>query len=489
MKRKFALATAIATLTASLSVFSGVPVSAKPVVLDNVFNGHELIDPETPLEDITWEMDFVVISVDSSNTRAWLVNTSYLPAYHSYLIDDMKSDGFDYGSEEYARRLFMYDCWRLSVWTCGIFEPVIEQLKPGDIVHYHSENGSSLERSHFLYMDMNNYEENKTNDTLEITGSIFDTPLENFKPYTDGDLTAVQVTLEDGTELVVEDWCYLETREDQSPVRMLSNGNTDTGFSDGTAVSDPEEVFESNEMLVLNVTDDYALVAWGGVGVMPDQSDIHCRFYRLDMNSPELAPIAPGLKYGDVIYYTGTGEMTFAGKTGIDDMSFTSGEGKMVKSGSVLGGWFKSFAPVVTDERVVVRITDADEIEYVVENEIDYDTLADFIEWENTSGYTGSQPGKYTEETGQMIYIRKNEDGDVNSDDKVDSADAAVILEEIALYGVGGAGKMNTSESKAADVNGDGAINAKDAALILSYSAQVGSGMLEGVSLKAYAAQ
>ncbi|MDE5754417.1 MAG: dockerin type I repeat-containing protein [Oscillospiraceae bacterium] len=264
------------------------------------------------------------------------------------------------------------------------------------------------------------------------------------------------------------------------------------------------KVGQSSEMIVIDVEATSVLVAipelWDST---PTGHRVLCNFYTLGTESPEFAPIAEQVKYGDMIHFSGDGEVVFTAVIGINGMYCESGNCELEIVGSVLDEPFENFDSVTVDGQTSIQITGADGTRYVFEEGAVFNEVAAFVCWEHDAGYTGiyydkgTDSDKYSEElaneynreSGHPIWIRPNEDGDVNSDDKVDSADAAVILEDIALNAVGETGRMNASENKAADVNGDGVINAKDAAVILSYSAQVGSGMLEGVSLKAYAVQ
>ncbi len=72
-------------------------------------------------------------------------------------------------------------------------------------------------------------------------------------------------------------------------------------------------------------------------------------------------------------------------------------------------------------------------------------------------------------------------DGDVNSDNLINAADASVILNEACLMGAGEAygyhyWQMTMEQGLNADVNQDENINAIDASIILHYSAAVGAG-------------
>ncbi len=58
--------------------------------------------------------------------------------------------------------------------------------------------------------------------------------------------------------------------------------------------------------------------------------------------------------------------------------------------------------------------------------------------------------------------------GDINCDDKVDSADAILVLREYAMS-LTGESLLSTAEKAAADVNGDGEVDANDAILMLQY--------------------
>lgn len=66
--------------------------------------------------------------------------------------------------------------------------------------------------------------------------------------------------------------------------------------------------------------------------------------------------------------------------------------------------------------------------------------------------------------------------GDVNGDGTVDASDAAEILKEAALIGVGNSGTFSSEQRTAADVNNDDETDASDAAAILSYAAASGTG-------------
>ncbi|MDE6088524.1 MAG: dockerin type I repeat-containing protein [Oscillospiraceae bacterium] len=209
--------------------------------------------------------------------------------------------------------------------------------------------------------------------------------------------------------------------------------------------------------------------------------DMTCRFHTMGIQTPEFAQIAEQLKYGDVIRHSDQSLLRVDPIVGISNIAYDSDDGIVEIVGSVLDTPIGDFDAVTIGDEMLMRITSRDGTKYVIESEVTYNDVNEFI-WREDSE-------EYYKESGHPIWILPNEDGDVNSDDKVDSADAAVILEEIALNAVGDTGRMNASENLSADVNGDGAINAADAAIVLSYASEVGSGMLEGVTLKAYAAQ
>ncbi|MDE7120564.1 MAG: hypothetical protein K2O42_00170 [Oscillospiraceae bacterium] len=262
------------------------------------------------------------------------------------------------------------------------------------------------------------------------------------------------------------------------------------------------KVQQSNEMIVINIEDTSVLLAipelWDST---PTDRRMLCNFYTMSIEGSEFAPIAEQIKYGDVIHCYDDGQMACSQVAGINGMWFEFDGCELEIVGSVLEESFENFGSVTIGDQTSIQITGADGTRYVFENGSDYKEVDDFWAWEcggcytgfnsydDTSEYSEELANRYSKEAGHPIWIRPNEDGDVNSDDVVDSADAAVILEDIALNAVGDTGRMNASENQAADVNGDGVIDAQDAAVILSYSAETGSGMLEGVTLKAYAAQ
>lgn len=68
------------------------------------------------------------------------------------------------------------------------------------------------------------------------------------------------------------------------------------------------------------------------------------------------------------------------------------------------------------------------------------------------------------------------EDGDLDGDQKINSADAALILKSCAELGIGNPSGLTPAQEAAADVDKNGTINAVDAAYILKYAARVGAG-------------
>lgn len=70
--------------------------------------------------------------------------------------------------------------------------------------------------------------------------------------------------------------------------------------------------------------------------------------------------------------------------------------------------------------------------------------------------------------------------GDANEDGEVNATDAAIILEAIAAIGSGSKNTLNSVCEQCADVNTDHVIDAVDAAIVLTYSAEVGSGDYAG---------
>ncbi|MDE7120567.1 MAG: dockerin type I repeat-containing protein [Oscillospiraceae bacterium] len=209
--------------------------------------------------------------------------------------------------------------------------------------------------------------------------------------------------------------------------------------------------------------------------------DMTCRFHTMGIQTPEFAQIAEQLKYGDVIRHSDQSLLRVDPIVGISNIAYDSDDGIVEIVGSVFDTPIGDFDAVTIGDETLMLITSRDGTKYVIESEVTYNDVNEFI-WREDSE-------EYYKESGHPIWILPNEDGDVNSDNEVNSADAAVLLEDIALSAVGETGRMNASENQAADVNGDGVIDAQDAAVILSYSAETGSGMLEGVTLKAYAAQ
>ncbi|MDE6088523.1 MAG: hypothetical protein K2G25_09080 [Oscillospiraceae bacterium] len=240
-----------------------------------------------------------------------------------------------------------------------------------------------------------------------------------------------------------------------------------TDFSNGRAlVAYPQKLFEPE----------------GNSDYLRDELKFH--FYEMDM------PATKQWKYGDILRYSDEVGVYYTEVCGVNILELLNADTLQADDASrnaveVVGSVFDTpsehFGFVTIDDQTFLQITDRDGTKYVFEDGISYTDLEEFA-LQNSNE-------EYYKENGHLIWVLPNEDGDVNSDDKVDSADAAVILEEIALSAVGDTGRMNASENLAADVNGDGIIDAQDAAVVLSYTSEAGSGMLEGVTLKAYAAQ
>lgn len=66
--------------------------------------------------------------------------------------------------------------------------------------------------------------------------------------------------------------------------------------------------------------------------------------------------------------------------------------------------------------------------------------------------------------------------GDVDQNDSINAADAALVLQAASAIGSGGVSGLTADQETAADVNRDGTFDAVDAALILQYAAYIGSG-------------
>ncbi len=76
---------------------------------------------------------------------------------------------------------------------------------------------------------------------------------------------------------------------------------------------------------------------------------------------------------------------------------------------------------------------------------------------------------------------------DVDQNDSINAADAALLLKAASAIGSGGTSGLTADQETAADVNQDGTYNAVDAALILQYAAYIGSGGT--LTLKAFLAE
>ncbi|MDE7120562.1 MAG: dockerin type I repeat-containing protein [Oscillospiraceae bacterium] len=484
-KRKFALATAVATLTASLSMFSGVPAFAENALTSGL----------------------VVFNVTDSSVLVGSPN---------------------YTETEKTRRDLGFDFYSISKEE---LVPIAEQVKYGDIIYIPGNvfwGSTCTPLINDMVFDLEG-------ETPEIAGSVLEESFKNISSVTVDDQTSIQITGTDGTQYVFEDgitykemenflgWEYggsysglnlnsdtaeyseemanKYSKESGQPIWVIPGQNVEYYFEIQKGIFDmiynatpvvPAGTWYSHKMVVVDMMDDAVYVAWDGEAPENDKRDMTYHFYKLDKSIPEMAEIADELKYGDIIRYTGTGEMVFAGNPLIDDMSFTSGEGKLEILGSVVTAPVQGNFTAVTDKDNVTYIlmNDADyDTCYMIESRADHNTITDFLTWVSEDHTGDSKPHKFDWKKDGAFWIRPNEDGDVNSDNEVNSADAAVILEDVAMSAVGDTGRMNASENQAADVNGDGAINAADAAIVLSYSSEVGSGMLEGVTLKAYAVQ
>lgn len=208
-----------------------------------------------------------------------------------------------------------------------------------------------------------------------------------------------------------------------------------------------------------------------------------CSLLMLHSDFPLFAQVIEQVKYGDIIRFSGEGDIGQTEKAGVNNVVYDYNSEDDENTFEIVGSIFdtpsENFGSVTIDDETFMQVILDDGTRFIVEDGITYDD-ADKMLYQRSFPYKrGHCP----------VWVLPNEDGDVNSDNQVNSADAAVLLEEIALNAVGDTGKMNASENKAADVNGDGVIDAQDAAVVLSYTSEVGSGMLEGVTLKAYAAQ
>ncbi|MDE6729990.1 MAG: dockerin type I repeat-containing protein [Oscillospiraceae bacterium] len=452
-KRKLALATAITTLTASLSMFSNVPASAE------------------------WQSaEMVVIEVADSwvmvaYSRQWNISSRNMLCEFYTMFKS---------SPELA--------------------PIAEQVKYGDVLRYSGEDNTMCYTEKEGINDMNFYGEGE----VEIIGSVFDASFGNFGSIAVDDQTFVQITGADGTRYVfengsdygeVEDFLYWEysdsytgfnsydntpeyseelankySKESGRPIWVLPNEDSDVNSAEWRGDEFVVIYNDPANMDILVAAPEYPFAG----------DDMTCRFHIMGTNSPEFAQIAEQLKYGDVIRHSDQSLLRVNPIEGISNIAYDSDDGIVEIVGSVLDTPIGDFDAVTIGDETFMLITGRDGTKYVIESEVTYDDVNEFIWRRSTDEY-------HKEE--HAIWVLPNEDGDVNSDNEVDSADAAVILEDIALNAVGDTGKMNASENQAADVNGDGAINAADAAIVLSYSSEVGSGMLEGVTLKAYAAQ
>ncbi|MDE5764701.1 MAG: hypothetical protein K2N49_06920 [Ruminococcus sp.] len=71
--------------------------------------------------------------------------------------------------------------------------------------------------------------------------------------------------------------------------------------------------------------------------------------------------------------------------------------------------------------------------------------------------------------------------GDVDGNEKVDSADASMILQTYSILSTGGASPLNHFQERAADLNNDGYINSVDASLTLSYYSYASTGGKDSV--------
>ncbi|MDE7120563.1 MAG: dockerin type I repeat-containing protein [Oscillospiraceae bacterium] len=475
-KRKLALATAIATLTASLSVFSSVPTSAE-----------------------VWQSgEMVVIDV---------TDNSVLIAYSE--------------QRDVSRRDMLCSFYTLDKKSPAV-APIAEQVKYGDLICFTGEDLSYTEIEGINDMSFGD-------GAVAIVGSALDTSSGNFGSVTVDDQTFVQITGADGTRYVFENgadyrevtgflgWEYSGSytginpysdtteyseelanrysKESGRPIWVLSSEDGEVN-SDSSGVPVSAE-WNNNELFVIStfpsvISSDKlsVLVAYpqklfeseGNSDYLMDELKFH--FYVMDMSTTKQ------LKYGDVLRYSDEVVVYYSEVCGVNVLELLhadtlQGDDASRNAVEVVGSVFDTpsehFGSITVDDQTFLQITDRDGTKYVFEDGISYTDLEEFA-LQNSNE-------EYYKENGHPIWVLPNEDGDVNSDDKIDSADAAVILEEIALNAVGETGRMNASENQAADVNGDGVIDAQDAAIVLSYASEVGSGMLEDVTLKAYAAK
>lgn len=123
------------------------------------------------------------------------------------------------------------------------------------------------------------------------------------------------------------------------------------------------------------------------------------------------------------------------------------------------------------------KIADA---EHTICNSHDFDTEENVFNG-TIYGYENSTAQAYAEKYNR-IFVALDEKpaaaelGDVNSDGKVDSSDASLVLEEYAVIQTGGAGAFTENQKKAADVNNDSKNDSSDASKILEYYAMISTG-------------
>ncbi len=96
-------------------------------------------------------------------------------------------------------------------------------------------------------------------------------------------------------------------------------------------------------------------------------------------------------------------------------------------------------------------------------------------------GYKGTVAETYAAENNYPFIALDNTSatddlGDINDDNKVDSSDASLILEEYANIQTGAALVFNDTQKKSADVNKDSKIDSADASKILEYYGAISTG-------------
>ena len=191
-----------------------------------------------------------------------------------------------------------------------------------------------------------------------------------------------------------------------------------------------------------------------------------------------------GIDSNGSIYVNGGTLTVFGAKANSPDEPFDCGGQFVIKGGTVFGAGSYSFGTLPSNdsqsyitmrsnvsENDTIRVKNGDTEVYsiVAVKDINY-AIYSSSEMTSTDGWTIAADNG-TEPSNPPTPIQPHPDfitGDLNGDEKVNTADAVVVLKYAADMIT-----LDTNQQRAGDCNHDGAINTADAVLILKYAADM----------------